>query len=409
MIFKAPFFGRDSPDFSGKHRRKNVVEFSTLRRGPPVNLVNVFGNPAHCIVLKPLGILLITYQCEKYMTPLLESLATTIDPAQCVIWVLDNASTDTTFATIERETKRLGLPLRLSHIEPNIGYARAANRALAEFRVAEPCEVIVMLNPDMVVYPGWWQPLVAALKDPKVGTAASLLLLPDGTVNSRGNAIHFLGVGFVQGYGEPASALPARHTLFCGSGAAMAYRPAALDEVNASLGTSLLFWEELYIYAEDTDLGWRFRLAGFDHVLVPESRVLHDHQFWLNHGEASGERFFQIERNRYLLLLANFKGPTVILLLPWIVASELALGAGLWRLYPHRLKLWRAVWAEASKPDFWTRRRRLQAGRVVGDRAILKAMTGSIRHGALAFRPLDRCLDAILRWSHRLLCFIVWW
>ena len=118
---------------------------------------------------------------------------------------------------------------------------------------------------------------------------------------------------------------------------------------------------------------------------------------------------FQIERNRYLLLLANFKWATLVLLLPWIAASEAALALGLWKLYPHRRKLWQAVWKEARSPGFLARRRRLQMGRSVPDREILRAMTGSIRHGALPFRRLDRFLDAGLQLSHRLLCLIIWW
>jgi GT2 family glycosyltransferase len=359
--------------------------------------------------LKQLGILIITFQCERYITPLLESLAATIDRSQCVIWMLDNASTDTTVETITRERKRLDLPIYLSHIDPNIGYACAANQALTSFHEEVPCEIIVMLNPDMVVHPGWWQPLVAALENRQVGTASSLLLLPDGTINSCGNALHFLGLGFVQGYAAPVSEVPQHPKLFFGSGAAQAFRMATLDKVNVRLGTTKVFWEDLFIYAEDTDLGWRMRLAGFDNVLVTSSRVTHDHQFWVERANVSGDRFYFIERNRYLILLANFKLATLFLLLPWIIASEIALAAGVWKLYPNRLRLWGAVLAEAGTTRFWDRRKRLQRGRQVTDREILEYMTGSIRHGAMPFRNVDQWMDAALRKSHEILCYLIRW
>ena len=359
--------------------------------------------------MKQLGILIITYQCERYIAPLLESLAATIDRENCVIWMLDNASTDGTVDAIVREHKRLELPLHVSNISPNIGYARAANRAFAALRKEEPCEYVVMLNPDMVVHPGWWQPLVAELNKPDVGTASALLLLPEGTINSRGNALHFLGLGYVQGYGEPASAVPSQPELFFGSGAAQAFRTATLDAMNQRLGTDNVFWEDLFIYAEDTDFGWRMRLAGFDNRLVPASLVTHDHQFWVPHATVSGERFFYIERNRFLLMLANFKVATLLVLLPWLVASEIALALGVWKLYPRRFKLWLAVWQETRKEGFWARRRRLQEGRVANDHEILEVMTGTIRHGALPFGPWDRRMDAFLRWSHRLITDAIWW
>jgi GT2 family glycosyltransferase len=359
--------------------------------------------------LKQLGIIIVTHQSERHIGPLLRSLAATVDPGQCAIWILDNSSTDATVSVIEHEGKALGLDLHVVRSQSNLGFTRGNNDAYAALQAKTPCETIVLLNPDTVVQAGWWQPLLVELKDSAAGTVAPLLLLPDGTINSRGNALHFLGLGFVQGYGEPDSAIPERPGLFSGSGAAVAFRAATLEAMNAWLGTSGIFWEELFLYAEDTDLGWRMRLAGLDNRLACASRVTHDHQFWVKPLDAPGDRLFWIERNRYLLLLANFKWVTLVLLLPWIVASEVALSLGLWKLYPHRLRLWRVVWKEARSPGFRERRRRVQAGRVVGDRDILRSMTGSIRHGALPFRRVDRWLDAGLRWSHRLLCAVVWW
>jgi GT2 family glycosyltransferase len=359
--------------------------------------------------LKQLGIIIVTYQSERHIGPLLHSLAATIEPGQCAIWILDNASSDATVSIIEREEKVLNLSLRLVRSSLNLGFMRGNNEAFAALQVETPCETIVLLNPDTVVHEGWWQPLVAELEKPSVGTVASLLLLPDGTVNSWGNALHFLGFGFVQGYGEPVSALPENPKLFFTSGAAMAFRCATLETVNARLGLSGIFWEELFLYADDTDLGWRMRLVGLENRLAPTSRVTHDHRFWLQPLGAFGDRLFQIERNRYLLLLANFKATTLVVLLPWIVASEVALGLRIWKLYPHRIRLWREVWKEVRTSGFRERRRRLQAGRLVRDSDILEVMTGSIRHGAIPFRRVDRWLDAGLCWSHRFLCFVIQW
>jgi GT2 family glycosyltransferase len=359
--------------------------------------------------LKQLGIIIVSYQSERHMAPLLRSLAATLNcvPHAIVIW--DNASSDQTLAVIERERAALGLDLRVMPSRENAGFMRANNRAYAALQQETPCETIVLLNPDTVVHEGWWQPLVKALENPKAGTAASLLLLPDGTVNSCGNALHFLGFGFVQNYGEAVAQLPPHPALFSGSGAALAFRPATLEAINARLGLAGIFWEDLFLYADDTDLGWRVRMVGLENVLAPESRVTHDHRFWLQPLGAQGDRMFYLERNRYLLMLANFKAATLLVLAPWIVASEIALALRIWKLYPRRVHLWREVLKEARKPAFRERRRSLQAGRSRPDHAILCAMTGSIRHGAIPFGGLTRVLDAGLRWSHRLLCFFIRW
>jgi len=361
-------------------------------------------------VLSRLGIIIVTYQSERHIGPLLRSLAATIDPASTTVWVFDNASTDGTVTAFERENEALGLSARLVRGGSNLGFARANNEAFALVQAQTTSEVVVLLNPDTVVHDGWWQPLLAALENPKVGTAVPLLLMPDGTINARGDGLHFLGIGFVQGFGETAPPSPSADArLFFGSGAALAFRTVTLEAMNAQLGLSGIFWEDLFLYAEDTDLGWRMRLAGLDNWLVTDSRVTHDYRFWTQTEDATGERLFWIERNRYLLLVSNFKWATLILMLPWILGSELALSLGVWKLYPHRLRLWKAVITQLKLPAFWARREKLQSGRTARDRDILRAMTGSIRHGARSFGMIDRCLDLALRLSHRMLCTIVWW
>jgi len=359
--------------------------------------------------LKKLGIIIVTYQSERHIGPLLRSLEATVDRAQTVVVIWDNASSDGTLAAIAKVRPTLELDLRVLPNRENAGFMRGNNAVYTVLQNEMPCEVIALLNPDTVAHQGWWQPLVAALENPRVGTAASLLLLPDGTVNSCGNALHFLGFGFVQNYGEMAAQLPEHPALFSGSGAALAFRPATLEAMNAQLGLTGIFWEDLFLYADDTDLGWRVRMAGLDNVLALESRVTHDHRFWRQPMDAGGERLFYLERNRYLLLLANLKTATRVLLAPWILASEIALGLRIWKLYPRRIHLWRAILTESRTPAFRARRKKIQAGRTVPDRDILRAMTGSIRHGAIPFGAWDAVLDAALRWSHALLCLLVRW
>lgn len=359
--------------------------------------------------LHRIGIIIVTYQSARHIAPLWRSLAATIDPRRTSLCVFDNASTDETVAILKRENAAYPLPLQLVCHDTNLGFARANNEAFDHLQAHAPNDVLILLNPDTVVQPGWWESLLQALENPGMGTAVSLLLLPDGKINSHGNALHFLGLGYVQGFGEEVSAAKRDEPFFSGSGAALAIRVEALDAMNGMLGSSRIFWDELFMYGEDTDLGWRMRLAGFDSRLCAESRVTHDYHYPASNTMAVESRLFWIERNRYLLLIANFKWATLLLLLPWIIASELALACGLWNLYPHRLHLWREIVKEMRSPGFWPRRRRLQAGRKRRDHDILRAMTGSIRHGARNPGIFDGLLDGLLRCSHRFLCWLVWW
>jgi GT2 family glycosyltransferase len=336
--------------------------------------------------------------------------AATLDTTQCVVCVLDNASTDGTAEEFEAQSKATGLPLRLIRSATNHGFMRGNNLAYAALCAETPCACVVLLNLDTVVHAGWWQPLVAELENPGVGSAVPLLLLPDGRVNARGNALHFLGLGFVREYGAAPGAPPATGApiFFC-SGATLAFRCDVLAALNRQLGTEGVFWDDLFLYAEDTDFGWRMRLAGLENRLVEMASVTHDHRFWQNGLEAVSDKLFLVERNRYLMLFANFRLATLVLLAPWIAASELALACGVMKLYPRRLHLWREVLRQMATPVFQARRRGIQRGRRVGDRAVLQAMTGSIRHGAIPFSLTLRVVDGLLRLSHRLLCWLVFW
>ncbi len=354
--------------------------------------------------------IIVAYNGRDYVGPLVRSLAATLDAAQCVVCVLDNASTDGTADDFDMQAQVTGLPLRLIRSAANHGFMRGNNLAYAALMTETPCENVVLLNLDTVVHAGWWQPLVAELEKPGVGSAVPLLLLPGGRVNARGNALHFLGLGFVRDYGAApnAPATTDAPIFFC-SGAAVAFRCDVLEALNERFGTTGIFWDELSIYAEDTDLGWRLRLAGLDNRLVSASRVTHDHRFWQNGLQTVSDRLFLLERNRYLTLFANFRLATLLLLAPWIAASELALACSMMKLYPQRLHLWREVVRHLANPKFRERRRGIQRGRVVRDRAILNAMTGTIRHGAIPFGPAQRAIDLVLRISHRLIGWVVFW
>ena len=352
------------------------------------------------------GIIVVTHQSERHVAPLWRSLEATVDPANTAICVVDNGSTDRTVEILQEENSRAKLSLQLIRHPDNPGFARANNLAWEFLQVQVSPEIVVLLNPDTAAQPGWLEALEHEFEDGTVDVAAPLLLLPDGRINSRGNALHFLGMGYVQGLGEDAGQAGTNKPFFSGSGAALALRATALAKLDERFGTKGIFWEELFMYGEDSDLGWRLRLAGLAPHLVPASRIVHDYRF---PGQGDETRLFWIERNRYLLLLANFKLPTLLVLLPWIALSELALLGGWWKLYPHRLRLWQAVREEAKKEEFKSHRSRIQQNRLAKDREILRAMTGSIQHGARPAGVMDRLLDAALRGSHRFLCALVWW
>jgi N-acetylglucosaminyl-diphospho-decaprenol L-rhamnosyltransferase len=128
-----------------------------------------------------------------------------------------------------------------------------------------------------------------------------------------------------------------------------------------------------FLYCEDTDLCWRARLAGRRVRFVPRATVIHDYEF--NRGLA---KWRYLERNRLLMVLANYQSRTLIFALPALIFTEF----GLWAV---ALKDGWAGQKGSSYVDIirlrsWLRRQRaeVQGRRAVSDAVILDEMAGRL-------------------------------
>ena len=104
---------------------------------------------------------------------------------------------------------------------------------------------------------------------------------------------------------------PAEVTV--GSGACLLVPARRFREVGG-------FWEAMFLYCEDTDLCWRLRLAGLRILVCPEARVRHDYDFGRH-----ASKHYHLERNRLLMLAANYELATLARLAPALIGTELAL------------------------------------------------------------------------------------
>ena len=115
-------------------------------------------------------------------------------------------------------------------------------------------------------------------------------------MNTRGNVVHFLGFGWAGGHDEPAADLDRRAPVEVGfaSGAALAVRRAAWDQIGG-------FEPAFFMYGEDLDVSLRLRLAGWRIGMVPAARVEHDYEF-----EKGDYKWFHLERNRWWIVLGTY-------------------------------------------------------------------------------------------------------
>jgi GT2 family glycosyltransferase len=197
--------------------------------------------------------------------------------------VVDNGSTDGSSDMVRREFPNVVL---LAQTE-NHGFGQACNAGI----LASHGEWVCMLNNDGTIESGWAEALVrAAEKAPaRCGMLMSLMVYSSrpGVVNSTGIVLKPNGGGSdrLEQCSLKEAAEP--EEIFCPSAGACAYRRAMLDEITLDVG---FFDERHFMYYEDTDLGWRARLAGWSAMYVPSAVMRHD---WHGSSHRHGDVWLQ--------------------------------------------------------------------------------------------------------------------
>lgn len=202
---------------------------------------------------------------------------------------------------------------RVIEMGRNAGFAAAVNRGVAE----SSGEVVLMLNPDALPEPGFGEAIRRpATERPGWGAWMALVACRiDGekVVNSWANPVHFTGIAWAGGHGEPLSKAGGPHEIPVASGAALAVRRKVWDEVGG-------LPDEFFLYHEDIDISLRIQAAGHRIGIQTEARVDHDYDF-----HSSDRKWFWLERNRLATVIRNYPASLLVLLAPALLATELVL------------------------------------------------------------------------------------
>ncbi|MEK6274704.1 MAG: glycosyltransferase family 2 protein [Actinomycetota bacterium] len=246
----------------------------------------------------------------------------------------------------------------------NIGFAAGCTLG-AEHASSEN---LVFLNPDATVEPGAIEALSRALEDPSVGIAMARLRLMDQPelLNSTGCVIHFTGLAWSDGYGEPADSLTEPREITYANGSALAIR----TELFRSLGG---FTPELFIYHEDLELGWRVRMRGLRVVIDPAADVLHEYDYSRN-----VKKNYFMERNRLIFVSSAYSLRMLLLLAPALLAAEAGLTIVALRQGWFRDKVRGWAWVARNARWLAAHRRKLQSERVVPDRDLARHLASVV-------------------------------
>lgn len=223
--------------------------------------------------------------------------------------IVDNGSTDGSLRGLDRRDD-----VRVLTPGKNIGFGAAGNLAAAEIGYATD-QVIAFVNPDVLIDPDALQRLAETAMRPGVGIAsASVRLLREPSlINSAGGLIHFLGLGWSDGFRHNASEFEASRAVAAASGAAMALRAEVFRDLHG-------FTEEFFLYHEDAELSWRCWMVGLEVRYVADALVLHDYEFARNL-----RKLELLERNRLLFVLTCYSARTLWILFPALLVFEIGM------------------------------------------------------------------------------------
>ena len=201
------------------------------------------------------SVIIVNYNGKNHLEKCLESLMK-INYNNYEVILVDNNSSDGSIQFIEKFYPSI----RLIKLKDNLGFAEPNNIAVKEAKG----DLVLFLNNDTTVDPNFISEMIKVIKnDPKIAICQSLLLKPDGTVDSSGDFLTTLG----RAYSSKEKPEQVRE-IFSPRGASMLVKKNIFIELGG-------FDKKFFVSFEDVDIGWRAWIWGYRVVVVPNSIVYH--------------------------------------------------------------------------------------------------------------------------------------
>jgi GT2 family glycosyltransferase len=254
-----------------------------------------------------LSVLVVTFNERELIERCLPVLTEQLGERDELI-VADNCSADGTVEVVER----LAPQATVLRMPSNDGYMPACNAA-AERATGD---VIITLDADVIPAPGFCD----AIRRPAANGSRwagwmGLVTMGDGhLINTSGGVSHFTGLSWAGQVGEPLEAASdePREVSFL-TGACLAISRAAWERETG-------FADDYFLYFDDVDWCFRTRLGGGRIGIVPDARVDHLYDFTKRR-----VKWRLLERNRWATVIRTYPRELLLLVLPALLLTELAL------------------------------------------------------------------------------------
>ncbi len=349
--------------------------------------------------MKKISVIVINYNSKQYLNDLFESLKETDYPENDwrVVFVDNNSSDDSL-----EYAKKLYPNAHFIENKRNTGFAEGNNIG-AKWAMENDYDYIVLLNQDTIVSPNWLKAMLEDLEsNPSYGAIMPKLMLHPKIeyINNLGVKIQFLGFG----YGDHADEKDEGQLKevakinYC-SGACVMLSTELIKKIG-------LFDNEMFMYLEDLDLGWKISLLGYYNVITPRTFIYHKYNF-----SRSTKMIHHFEKNRFVILLTNYRFLTFLLLLPMLIVMEF--GMLFFALKNKWIKKKLISYLYFFKPSTWIyiikRKKHINNFRKVSDREIIKTFTPVIKFQEVSNPLLDYIGNPIMKIYYNIIKNLIIW
>ena len=224
--------------------------------------------------------------------------------------LVDNGSTDGSCSFVTANYPWV----HLIELSENFGFCGAVNAGIR----AAKAPYVLLLNNDTEVKEDFVEEMLAAIRRHKnaFSCGARMVQYHDrDRLDDVGNYYCALGWSFARGRGKDIHAYETEDKIFSACAGAAVYRKKIIEKIG-------YFDEEHFAYLEDTDIGYRARIYGYENWYAPKAIVYH-----VGSG-TSGSRYNQFKtryssRNNIYLIYKNMPLLQIILNLPFLAAGFL--------------------------------------------------------------------------------------
>ena len=254
------------------------------------------------------SIIIVNYNGKELLQKCLDSLLK-VNYNNFEIILVDNNSTD---GSVEFITKNYP-SLIIIKLDSNKGFAEPNNVAA---KISKG-KYLLFLNNDTVVTPNFISEMVKVMEtDKKIAICQSLLLKPDGSVDSSGDFIDHLGVVY-----NSKTKIDEIREVSSARGASMLVRSDIFEKLDG-------FDQKFFVTFEDVDLCWRSWILGYRVLIIPTSIVYHEGGITIK--KIKSEIAFHGFKNQLAMKITNFE--------PILAMRNMMLFFGIYGI--RELKIW---------------------------------------------------------------------